>query len=619
MKMRASYQDIGVLKRVNGTDCSTRASTMAKRDGGSHQKQTDSGALDAAKNLEKFLKNQKKRMGGKTAKHEWLLSWQKLIDEEGKSDRLLQTSLASPFLETILRRIESGSGGIEKKEQNNVSQYERKNIVSNDAAGSIGFSSGVGIIPTTSEMERLALHREVDLLSAMVAACGEDSSMSREDVRLEIDSASNTSKDTLQMLQDEETEIQTELSRLWPSVIAGRSSSGLNEAVAEEERFRETLKRLLTVEHQRSAKALESEIEDALAELEQRRTNRIAAIEQRQRLLHEEAKSLCWRKSKSVDSKCSKATPSSFKVQKDNCSAEDDPSSCHEKESSSTVEAASRAAYWLGARRRLAAAKRSAAIMCSDDRRFILSIIKKLLVNMDEALKEAEKEAVESLRRDERQRELKRTLEVAKAKKYFDDIEIKLREDQENERIIMEMKRKEKEFNSKLDAQKILVAAFQRERQVRREVEEAQRREDELREQELIASRAEFNAERVDFRKRLLEERAKSRREEQLAAEEADKARVQRINAIASQVGITAEQDPNRILKKTASLEIRETSAQAKELFPVHGYSNDELMRDESFKVGLAIREAGLHTSVYAREALQSLSHARRDNIRSQF
>lgn len=548
------------------------------------------GALEAAEGLERFLSSQKKRVAVKTAKHEWLLGWQKLAEEAAKTERLLDVSLSS---ETLM--------GVLAEDDDEEDAGRRGGIGARVRVGT-RVACFASLHSATFDEERVAMHRETSLLSAMVSASisGEASS---DEVRGELDAAVASSRAQLDDIRQEEATVTRDLTAAWPSVLPLRAGSGLNEARADAERFHETLELILAA-HPSAAHALREEVDSALEELEQRREARITRIEERERALREEATTSAW--SRQQQHRSNAVTPVLQTVPQTTLTT-------------AMGDAAASAASWLGARRRLAAARRSAAAMCQDERRHVVTCIQRLLVDMEAALAEARREQDEGARREERQRELQFVLESAREKRESAELDARRRQEEADARAHEEKARSDLAFLARLESQKALVVAFQRERLAMREAEEAQRREEERREREAVDARAGFHASRVSFRRGLLEERARCRRAEEEARDAIEKARVERLDAMAARVAVSAEKDPERLLHKTKALELREAATAASALFPVHGYSDDQLMRDEGFRVGIALREAGLHTSAYARTAMQTLAQPRRDTVHNAF
>uniref|UniRef100_A0A7S2GMU0 Uncharacterized protein n=1 Tax=Haptolina brevifila TaxID=156173 RepID=A0A7S2GMU0_9EUKA len=123
-----------------------------------------------------------------------------------------------------------------------------------------------------------------------------------------------------------------------------------------------------------------------------------------------------------------------------------------------------------------------------------------------------------------------------------------------------------------------------------------------MRAQKLIE--AEYNLKRVQYRIELHDEREKLRAEqakhERLIGEE-QALRLQRVRekAIAA---LNVTNDPERATGPTAASQAEAFNRD--ELFPVHGYADATLMKDMRFKLGHALRNAGLNGTEYARELL---------------
>lgn len=66
--------------------------------------------------------------------------------------------------------------------------------------------------------------------------------------------------------------------------------------------------------------------------------------------------------------------------------------------------------------------------------------------------------------------------------------------------------------------------------------------------------------------------------------------------------------DPNRLHQPTLATKSRLTTSDTDHpLFNVHGFPDDKVTSDPRLRVEAALREAGLHTSKYAREVLASI------------
>ncbi|XP_054685096.1 coiled-coil domain-containing protein 148 isoform X5 [Grus americana] len=137
------------------------------------------------------------------------------------------------------------------------------------------------------------------------------------------------------------------------------------------------------------------------------------------------------------------------------------------------------------------------------------------------------------------------------------------------------------------------------------------RRLEELR--KLMAEQAVKDRERVKFRQALLEKRLLEKKELALqeAREEEEKARC--LDALRQQVAVVAKLDPARVVADTVASKARmgvgtkEEFDLQKPLFKLHTYSEQQIISDPRLRVELALREAGLHKTHYAKEILPKI------------
>ncbi|ETV70172.1 hypothetical protein H257_14207 [Aphanomyces astaci] len=136
---------------------------------------------------------------------------------------------------------------------------------------------------------------------------------------------------------------------------------------------------------------------------------------------------------------------------------------------------------------------------------------------------------------------------------------------------------------------------------------------------EELKERDAVNAERVAFRVEEYEQKCDDakRRAIQRADDEAERLRV--LEAIKQETPYAEklnqiEMDPERTRQPTVAftanvdaiqdgLGVHETG-----LFPSHGYDTDKLFKDARFKLGLALRDAGLGSTDYARKAMSTIT-----------
>ncbi|NWS69821.1 CC148 protein, partial [Crotophaga sulcirostris] len=187
---------------------------------------------------------------------------------------------------------------------------------------------------------------------------------------------------------------------------------------------------------------------------------------------------------------------------------------------------------------------------------------------------------------------------VAARRKEKKDEEERLQEEQETIR-----RAQEKEKLKKYWAEKELKWQEQEEKDLQR-LEELRK---------LMAEQAVKDRERVKFRQALLEKRLLERKE--LALQEAREAeeRERCLEALRQQVAIVAKLDPARVLAATVASKARmgigtkEEFDLQKPLFRLHTYSEQQILSDPRLRFELALREAGLHKSRYAKEILPKI------------
>ncbi|NXT82209.1 CC148 protein, partial [Zapornia atra] len=150
-----------------------------------------------------------------------------------------------------------------------------------------------------------------------------------------------------------------------------------------------------------------------------------------------------------------------------------------------------------------------------------------------------------------------------------------------------------------------------------RELEWREQEEKELQHLEelrqLMAEQAVKDRERVKFRRALLEERLLQRKE--LARQEAREAeeKAKRLEALRQQVAVAARLDPARVMADTVASKARmgvgakEEFELQKPLFKLQTFSEQQISSDPRLRVELALREAGLHRTPYARDILPRL------------
>ncbi|XP_053116024.1 coiled-coil domain-containing protein 148 isoform X2 [Hemicordylus capensis] len=129
----------------------------------------------------------------------------------------------------------------------------------------------------------------------------------------------------------------------------------------------------------------------------------------------------------------------------------------------------------------------------------------------------------------------------------------------------------------------------------------------------LMAEQVLKDKERVQFRQKLLEKRLLEKKQAELKEAHEEEERKRRLDALRQQVAIVAECDPARMMADTIASKARmgigteEEFFLQKPLFDLHTFSAEQIISDTRVRVELALREAGLHKTLYAQELLPQI------------
>ncbi|GFR52442.1 hypothetical protein Agub_g15016 [Astrephomene gubernaculifera] len=169
-----------------------------------------------------------------------------------------------------------------------------------------------------------------------------------------------------------------------------------------------------------------------------------------------------------------------------------------------------------------------------------------------------------------------------------------------------------------------MVAAYRAELE-RQQAEAAAAAAEEERQAALVAEQqAVYNRERVEVRQAEYLERQEQAKERQEAAAAAAAARAARLARLAALVAPEVAADPARLLAHTAASNaalaaMGERSEGA--FHPVNGYTTDQVVRDQRFKIMEALAAVGLHETEYGRRVIAAARPAkptRPDNFTSE-
>ncbi|XP_061219791.1 coiled-coil domain-containing protein 148 isoform X6 [Neopsephotus bourkii] len=129
----------------------------------------------------------------------------------------------------------------------------------------------------------------------------------------------------------------------------------------------------------------------------------------------------------------------------------------------------------------------------------------------------------------------------------------------------------------------------------------------------LMSEQAVKDGERVKFRRALLEKRLLEKKELALRAAHEEEEKKKCLALLRQQVAVVAKSDPARAVADTMASKARmgigtkEEFDVQKPLFQLHTYNEQQIISDPRLRVELALREAGLHKTLYAKEILPKI------------
>ncbi|KAK0134895.1 Coiled-coil domain-containing protein 148 [Merluccius polli] len=138
----------------------------------------------------------------------------------------------------------------------------------------------------------------------------------------------------------------------------------------------------------------------------------------------------------------------------------------------------------------------------------------------------------------------------------------------------------------------------ERQAQLRRTMEEQARRD----------------KERVRYREEALQVRRREREALELQQQREQEERQTRLEALRTQVAVVAEADPERMMGQTEAWRSRQQKdgvGLLKPLYNINTYTDSQIVSDPRVRVELALREAGLHETRYARQVLSDIQPPR--------
>ncbi|XP_021121668.1 coiled-coil domain-containing protein 148 isoform X2 [Heterocephalus glaber] len=130
----------------------------------------------------------------------------------------------------------------------------------------------------------------------------------------------------------------------------------------------------------------------------------------------------------------------------------------------------------------------------------------------------------------------------------------------------------------------------------------------------LMAEQSVKDRERVQYRQALLEKRLMEKKEVALQEAHEEEERERRLEALRKQVAVVAQFDPVRMMSDTIAskakmgTDMEEEFILQKPLFTLHTYNERQIISDPRLRFELALREAGLHKTLYAKGILPKIS-----------
>uniref|UniRef100_A0A8D1ZST5 Coiled-coil domain containing 148 n=1 Tax=Sus scrofa TaxID=9823 RepID=A0A8D1ZST5_PIG len=130
----------------------------------------------------------------------------------------------------------------------------------------------------------------------------------------------------------------------------------------------------------------------------------------------------------------------------------------------------------------------------------------------------------------------------------------------------------------------------------------------------LMAEQSVKDRERVKYRQEVLEKCLMEKKEVALQEALEEEERERRLEALRKQVAIVAQFDPVRMMSDTMAskarmgIGIEEEFILQKPLFTLNTYNEQQIISDPRLRFELALREAGLHKTFYAKQLLPKIS-----------
>ncbi|KAG3204650.1 hypothetical protein PC128_g1851 [Phytophthora cactorum] len=214
---------------------------------------------------------------------------------------------------------------------------------------------------------------------------------------------------------------------------------------------------------------------------------------------------------------------------------------------------------------------------------------------------------------EQRHEQISQWRETKEAKKRIE------RQQREIEQLLENQKQHEElQWRRKHDQQKIAVDEYKKGKILQIMADEKLTIEEDQRREEERAIQSVVNAERVQYRHHEFERKIEEMKQEELHKAQLEEQRLAKLNELKektpyAQIIANIAPDPERTRQETAAFRANVEAAQEglpiteTGLFPSNGYDCETLFKNARFKLGIALRNAGLNSSEYARQALTNV------------
>lgn len=183
---------------------------------------------------------------------------------------------------------------------------------------------------------------------------------------------------------------------------------------------------------------------------------------------------------------------------------------------------------------------------------------------------------------------------------------------QQREELQKKMEEEQEKESKRREEDKKQIQKFQHEREekIKQREEIEKRRLEEIK--KALAEQAVYDRERIKYREQQIQRKIEERKfiQEEKDLEEQEKE--YRLEMLREKVRVVADSNPERMMAQTqawqSKLKEDDDVYIQKPLFDVHGFTAQQVTSDNRVRLEQKLREAGLHTSSYARQILKKVA-----------